>query len=66
MATKPSPIPTPAPVQLARLDQAEFDQLQRKLPSLAVTTATTPTQAAYQLGVAHVLQVLREGWVIGV
>lgn len=49
---------------VARLTEEQFNVLQRKLPSTAVTSNTTDTQAAYQLGVAHAVAVIREGWVV--
>lgn len=49
---------------LARINEEQFKVLQRNLPNTAVTSNTTETQAAYQLGVAHTVSVLREGWVV--
>lgn len=49
---------------LARINEEQFKVLQRSLPNTAVTSNTTETQAAYQLGVAHAVSVLRDGWVV--
>lgn len=50
--------------QLVRLSDDQYEQLKRQLPPNIVTDKTTPTQAAWQLGVAHVLQLLKDGYVV--
>lgn len=48
-----------------RLHPDELEALARKLPRPVVTADTTAHQAGYQLGVQHVLELLRNGWTIG-
>lgn len=48
-----------------RLSKDELQALQRKLPRPAVTDQTTDLQAGYLLGIQHVIEVLRDGWVVG-
>lgn len=62
MATSPT---KPREVkQLVRLTDEQFQALKRQLPANVCTAQTTPTQAAWQLGVAHVLELLRDGYVV--
>jgi len=51
--------------QRIRLHPDELDRLARRLPRPVVSAETTDLQAGYQLGVQYVLELLREGWVIG-
>lgn len=53
------------PVESHRLTQDVYKQLERDLLRLAVGPTTTELQAGYQLGVAAVLEKLRNGIVIG-
>ena len=50
--------------QLVRLTDEQYQALKRQLPINVVTAQSTPTQAAWQLGVAHVLELLRDGYVV--
>jgi hypothetical protein len=52
-------------VESHRLTQEVYKQLERDLLRLAVGPTTTELQAGYQLGVAAVLEKLRNGIVIG-
>lgn len=49
----------------ARLTPEVYADLERKLPAPFVARDTTELQAAFNLGVQHVLKLLREGYVIG-
>lgn len=49
---------------VTRLSENDYAQLKRKLPPTVVTADTTPTQAAWLLGVAHVLELLKDGYVV--
>lgn len=51
--------------QYARLTKEVYEDLERKLPAPTVQRDTTDLQAGFQLGVQHVLKMLREGYVIG-
>jgi histidinol dehydrogenase len=50
---------------VTRLDPETFAALVRALPSIAVGGQTTELQAGYQLGIQHVLNLLRDGYVTG-
>lgn len=50
---------------ITRLDKDVYEALVKRLPGIGVGTDTTELQAGYQLGVQHVLAILREGFVIG-
>lgn len=50
--------------QLVRLTEEQYQALRRQLMPSVVTYQTTTTQAAWQLGVAHVLELLRDGYVV--
>lgn len=56
--------PTREVKQLVRLTDEQYQALKRQLPPNVVTAQTTPTQAAWQLGVAHVLELLKDGYVV--
>lgn len=50
---------------IVRLEPAVLADLRRKVGSTCVvTTQTTEHMAGYQLGIAHVLNVLQEGYTI--
>lgn len=49
----------------ARLTQAVYEDLERKVAPPLVQRDTTELQAGFQLGIQHVLKILREGYVIG-
>jgi hypothetical protein len=49
----------------ARLTKEVYEDLERKLPAPSVQRDTTDLQAGFQLGIQHVLKMLREGYVIG-
>ena len=54
----------PEKVIVVRLEAAVMADLRRKVGSTCVvTTQTTEHLAGYQLGIAHVLNVLQEGYV---
>ena len=50
--------------ELVRLTEEQYQALKKQLPPNVVTSNTTPTQAAWQLGVAHVLELLKDGYVV--
>lgn len=50
---------------IARMDYDTYSKLAASLPRPTVTDKTTDIQAGFQLGVAAVLERLREGFVIG-
>ncbi len=50
--------------ELVRLTEEQYLALKKQLPPNVVTSNTTPTQAAWQLGVAHVLELLKDGYVV--
>ena len=47
-----------------RLHEDELARLRERLPRPVVTADTTAHQAGYQLGIQHVLELLRDGWTI--
>jgi len=52
---------------ITRLNPEVYAELLKKLPvSLHVDSDTSPMQAGFQLGMARVLQELREGYVVSV
>lgn len=51
-------------VSRVRLDEDELARLRGRLPRPVVTADTTAHQAGYQLGIQHVLELLRDGWTI--
>ena len=51
--------------QYARLTKEVYEDLEKKLPAPSVQRDTTDLQAGFQLGVQHVLKLLREGYVVG-
>ena len=54
----------PEKVIIVRLEQSVMNDLRRRVNGTCmVTTQTTDLQAGYQLGMAHVLNVLQEGYV---
>lgn len=55
----------PKVVTYARLTREVYEDLERKVGRILVTRETTDLQAGYQLGVQSVMQMLREGYVIG-
>jgi hypothetical protein len=50
---------------MARLTKEVYEDLEKKLPAPAVQRDTTDLQAGFQLGIQHVLKLLREGYVVG-
>ena len=50
--------------ELVCLTEEQYLALKKQLPPNVVTANTTPTQAAWQLGVAHVLELLKDGYVV--
>lgn len=60
--TKPEAV---KPQEFARLRSDVYQDLERKCGAIVVTRETTDVQAGFQLGVQHVLRLLREGYVIG-
>lgn len=57
--------PAPEPTEVQRLTREVYLQLERECSRLAVGPTTTELQAGYQLGIAAVLEKLRNGIVIG-
>lgn len=51
--------------EVHRLTKESYEQLEKQVSHVGINSSTTPTEAAYKLGVQSVLQVLRTGWVIG-
>lgn len=51
-------------VTMARLTTPVYNALVKQCPPIMVQRDTTELQVAYSLGVQHVLQLLREGYVI--
>lgn len=60
---KAPPRPSVPPVTVLRLQADAYAQLARQCTAIAVNNDTSPLQAGFQLGVQHVLQKLREGFV---
>lgn len=52
------------PAFFARMSPEVYAALEAKLPAPVVTQATSDLQAGYQLGIQHVLKLLREGYVV--
>ena len=50
--------------ELHRLSSDAYGQLSKQCPVIAVNNDTQQLQAGFQLGVQHVLQKLREGFVV--
>lgn len=48
-----------------RLTKESYEQLEKQVSNVGVNSQTTPTEAAFKLGVQYVLQQIRQGWVIG-
>jgi hypothetical protein len=61
----PAPAEPVAEVRnLNRLTQAQYDELEKQARAVTVVNqTTTDLQAGYQLGMQHVLKVVRDGWV---
>ena len=57
--------PPPKVQTYARLTREVYEDLERKVGRVLVTRETTELQAGYQLGVQAVMQMLREGYVVG-
>jgi histidinol phosphatase-like enzyme len=53
------------PVEMMRLSQAAYKQLEDSLQGPQVGDKTTDLQAGFQLGIQHVLAKLRNGFVVG-
>lgn len=51
-------------VTVHRLSEAAYDELVKKLPRPVVSNDTSAHNAGFLLGIQHVLQFLREGYVI--
>ena len=54
-----------ARINLARMRANTIEALEAKVSNTLVTDETTPLQAGYRLGIAHVLALLRKGFVVG-
>lgn len=53
--------------QLYRLDESQLEAVRRQAGgSISINSNTTPLQAGFALGVQHVLNTLREGFVVSV
>lgn len=53
------------PIEVVRVNRLTPDQyklLEKKVAGISMSASTTSLQAAYMLGVQHVLAVIREGW----
>ena len=48
-----------------RLDQQAYRDLEKQLPQPVVGQNDNPQSSAYRLGIQHVLQKLRDGFVTG-
>lgn len=57
------PAAKPVPVQMHRLSTESYAKLESMLPRIYIDDKTTGLQTSFQLGVQHVLKLLREGWV---
>lgn len=51
--------------EVHRLTKESYEQLEKQVSNAGVNSQTTPTEAAFKLGVQYVLQQVRQGWVIG-
>lgn len=49
---------------LYRFNEQSLAVLRTRLPKPGVNADTTPLQAGFLLGVAHVLQMLQDGWTV--
>lgn len=47
-----------------RLSPEQLDAVRRKAAGISINSNTTPLQAGFQLGVHHVLDILREGFTV--
>lgn len=57
--------PKPQIQTYTRLTREVYEDLEKKVGRVMVNRETTDLQAGYQLGVQAVLQMLREGYVVG-
>lgn len=48
-----------------RLTVESYQALEKQVVGPGVNSQTSPTEAAYKLGVQAVLKAVRDGWVIG-
>lgn len=51
--------------QVHRLSKEAYESLEKQLGPIKPTSTTTPIEAGYNLGVQHVLKLIREGYTIG-
>lgn len=51
-------------VTVTRLNNEVYNDLVKKMPNLTIGSETSPTEAAYKLGVARALEVIRQGVVV--
>jgi len=51
--------------EVHRLTKESYEQLEKQVSNAGVNSQTTPTEAAFKLGIQYVLQQVRQGWVIG-
>lgn len=62
----PMEVPKELPVlEMHRLTASAYQKVEAAVAPPTVNNNTTPTSAAYQLGVQSVLRVLRDGYVVG-
>lgn len=52
-------------ITMARLTQEVYADLERTVGGILVNRETTELMAGQQLGIQHVLRLLREGYVVG-
>lgn len=62
-APYPAVVPVPTEV-LVRMDYDVYDHLERQVSNTGVVSTTSEIEAGFKLGVQHVLQKLRAGYVI--
>lgn len=56
--------PTPNIEEVVVLTRAQYEKLENQLPAPVPSSNTTDIQAGYQLGIQHVLKLLRQGFVM--
>lgn len=51
-------------VNITRLEPDVYNELEKKVSNILVSSTTTELEAGYKLGIQHVLKVLRDGYAI--
>ncbi len=49
---------------ITRLEPDVYNELEKKVSNILVSSTTTELEAGYKLGIQHVLKVLRDGYAI--